>query len=440
RANPEPFAAGPGSTLEFVATFSGAQSQHVGFGAGNHVPPNEVYDTTPWAIFSTAGGGPLLARTNAGGAGSSDVVIPGNFIGAPHLYRIEWGAANVKYSIDGALVRTDAFTITDPMRPAVSDIFQGGGVVTVDWMRMTPYVASGTFESRVFDAGAAVTWAAMTWTATTPAGTSLGFQVRKGNTPIPDGTWTSYAPVASSGASVGGASRYIQYQAALATSSSAVTPSLEDVSITCSACAGGSTAIADLAVTRATGGGTSGRLPLVVTFTPPSRATSVQVYRAPFGGYPRYDDAGGALPATPSYPPAPPWTLTGITASGQQDDPGARDQWHYVAFWQDGCGTVSPVSNRPGGVLDYVLGDVSDGVTVCTGDDAVNTSDLSLLGAHYGQTLTGVEPYVCADVGPTTDASPNGRPLTDGVLEFEDLLMFALDYGRPRGPGPGARG
>src|SRR5262249_33572219 len=33
RANPEPFAAGPGSTLEFVATFSGAQSQHVGFGA-----------------------------------------------------------------------------------------------------------------------------------------------------------------------------------------------------------------------------------------------------------------------------------------------------------------------------------------------------------------------------------------------------------------------
>src|SRR5262249_25514985 len=153
RANPEPFAAGPGSTLEFVATFSGAQSQHVGFGAGNHVPPNEVYDTTPWAIFSTAGGGPLLARTNAGGAGSSDVVIPGNFIGAPHLYRIEWGAANVKYSIDGALVRTDAFAITDPMRPAVSDIFQGGGVVTVDWMRMTPYVASGTFESRVFDAG-----------------------------------------------------------------------------------------------------------------------------------------------------------------------------------------------------------------------------------------------------------------------------------------------
>src|SRR5262249_26863255 len=95
---------------------------------------------------------------------------------------------------------------------------------------------------------------------------------------------------------------------------------------------------------------------------------------------------------------------------------------------------VSPVSNRPGGVLDYVLGDVSDGVTVCTGDDAVNTSDLSLLGAHYGQTLTGVEPYVCADVGPTTDASPNGRPLTGGVLEVEALLMFALDYGGPGGP------
>ena len=434
RANPEPFAAGPGSSLEFVATFTGDQSQHVGFGAGNNVPPNEVYNTLPFAIFSTGGGGPVQARTWTG-SGTSDYAIPLNLLNAPHRYRIDWGASSVSYYVDGALVHTDAFAISGPMRPAASDIFAGGGAVTVDWMRMTPpYASSGTFTSRVFDAGSAVAWAAMSWTATTPAGTSLAFLVRKGDTPVPDGTWTAYTAVPSSGSSVGGSSRYIQYSVALATTDPTATPMLEDVSVTCSACSGAPTAIADLAVTRASTGGAEGRRPIVVSFTMPTGATSVKVYRAPFGGYPRYDDAGGSTPATPSYPPGAPWVLTGVTASGQQDDPGARDQWHYVAFWQSGCGTTSVASNRPAGVLDYILGDVSDGVTVCTGDNAVGTVDLTVLGAHYGATLTGSEPYACADVGPTTDLTTSGRPTTDGVLEFEDLLMFALDYGSGGGP------
>jgi hypothetical protein len=38
-------------------------------------------------------------------------------------------------------------------------------------------------------------------------------------------------------------------------------------------------------------------------------------------------------------------------------------------------------------------------------------------------------------VGPTTDFSTTGRPTTDGQLEFEDLLVFALDYGVTGGGG-----
>jgi hypothetical protein len=434
RASPEPFATGPGSTLEFVATCSGGSFQHVGFGACNHLPPNEIFNTLPFVIFSTAGGGAVEAHTYTG-SGTEDFVVPGEFRGAPHRYRIDWKLGSVDFWIDGVLVHTAAVAVPGPMRPAASDLFADGSVVTLDWMTLTPYVTSGTFASRVFDAGSSVTWAAMSWNALTPAGTSLAFQVRKGDTPVPDGTWTAYAPVASSGASVGGLSRYLQYSVAFATSDATVTPVLQDVTVSCSACSGGSTAIADLSVTRAASGGTAGRLPLTIAFTQPVGATSVKVYRAPFGGYPRYDDAGGSTPSTPSYPPGAAWTLTSVTASGQQDDPGARDQWHYVAFWQNSCGAYSAASNRPAGVLDYILGDVSDGATVCAGDNAVGTGDLSVLGAHYGVTLTGAEAYVCADVGPTTDASPNGRPTTDGLLEFEDLLIFALDYGSSGGGG-----
>jgi len=340
----------------------------------------------------------------------------------------------VDYYVDGALVHTSALTVAGPMRPAVSDLFADGSKVVVDWMRMTPYVSLGTFVSRVFDAGGAVSWGTLSWSATTPAGTSVALEVRRGNTPTPDGTWTAYASVATSGASVAGVSRYLQYRATLTSSDPAATPSLNDVTVTCSPCSGAGAAIADLVATRASTGGTAGRLPITITYSPPAGAAAVKLYRAPFGGYPRYDEACGTLPVTPSYPPGAPWALTPVTASGQSDDPGSRDQWHYVAFWQSACGVWSGVSNRPPGVLDYILGDVSDGTTECAGDNSVGTSDLSLLGAHYGVTLTGSETYACLDVGPTTDYSASGRPTTDGQLEFEDLLVFALDYGSSGGP------
>ena len=41
------------------------------------------------------------------------------------------------------------------MRPLASDRTNGGGNLVLDWMRMTPYAASGTFTSRVLDAGSA---------------------------------------------------------------------------------------------------------------------------------------------------------------------------------------------------------------------------------------------------------------------------------------------
>ena len=41
------------------------------------------------------------------------------------------------------------------MRPLASDLNAGGPDLAVDWLRMSPYPGSGTFDSRVFDAGQA---------------------------------------------------------------------------------------------------------------------------------------------------------------------------------------------------------------------------------------------------------------------------------------------
>lgn len=189
------------------------------------------------------------------------------------------------------------------------------------------------------------------------------------------------------------------------------------------------TALAGTQVT--TGNGPGGLTGITVSFTSPVGATAIEVYRAPFGNYPEYDDApgSGSVPVAPSYPPSGSWTLTSVTASGQVDHPPSRDFWYYVAFAKNACGDVSLVSDMTTGTLDYDLGDVSDGFTLGAGDNLVNTADLSTLGAHYGLTGAAVAAYNYLDVGPTTTGWVDGRPFTDDQIDFEDLVIFALNYG-----------
>jgi len=164
---------------------------------------------------------------------------------------------------------------------------------------------------------------------------------------------------------------------------------------------------------------------------------TVLIFRKGFGAYPEYDDGGGAAPATPAWPPAG-WTPVAAVpapATACNDEPDTRDFWYYIAFVRDACGSVGPASNRTGGTLSYHLGDVHDGGTDCQGDNLVSTPDVSFLGAHYGAVLahTG-DPLACLDVGPTTDRSVSARPLTDDRLQFEDLMVFAMNFGEVSAP------
>jgi hypothetical protein len=178
-------------------------------------------------------------------------------------------------------------------------------------------------------------------------------------------------------------------------------------------------------------------VPIVVSWT----ASEVQpghevvVYRKGLGSYPEYSDAGNIPPPTPLDPvqaEAQGWARTGIMAPGLTDDPGFRDAWYYVAFVVNPCNGASSASNRPMPCLSYFLGDVAPGA----GDNRVEIADIadvSVLGDHYGIHLVPGDPWNHLDVGPTSDRTPNGVPSTDNRVQFEDLMIFALNFGAGTG-------
>jgi hypothetical protein len=51
-----------------------------------------------------------------------------------------------------------------------------------------------------------------------------------------------------------------------------------------------------------------------------------------------------------------------------------------------------------------------------------------LLGTHYWKLLASPDPLSYLDVGPTSDFSVNGLPRTDNRIQFEDLMMFAINF------------
>jgi hypothetical protein len=115
------------------------------------------------------------------------------------------------------------------MKPAITDQTVGGGGVSVDWMRMSAYAASGVYTSPVYDATAAVVWQSASWVADVPTGTSVLVEVRTGTTPTPDATnWTTFQSI-SSGGSMTGTSQYAQYRVTLSTTVPNAAPAVKEV-------------------------------------------------------------------------------------------------------------------------------------------------------------------------------------------------------------------
>jgi hypothetical protein len=94
--------------------------------------------------------------------------------------------------------------------------------------------ASGSYEAPVHDSGTASRWGSLNWRADAPAGCSVRFRTRSGNSAKPDRTWSDWSePLADASGSriTSPNARYIQWKAELAGGTSGVTPVLDSVTL-----------------------------------------------------------------------------------------------------------------------------------------------------------------------------------------------------------------
>ncbi|PYR42224.1 MAG: hypothetical protein DMF93_06310, partial [Acidobacteria bacterium] len=214
---------GPSRVLDFTAKFTGDAFQHSGFGQ------TLANAGEPIALFSTNSGNTLMVRSGALVTGETQTDLGPGYLNAMHQFRIDWEATSIDFYIDGGLVAHHAVTVSDSMRPIAASEFQGlSGKVVVDYVRSSPYQTSGSFLSRVMDGGAVTNWSNMLWIA---IGDGITLQVRGGNTPTPDGSWTAFQSPNLNAITPVLKSRYVQYIATFASSSSNQTPELHDVQI-----------------------------------------------------------------------------------------------------------------------------------------------------------------------------------------------------------------
>jgi len=106
-----------------------------------------------------------------------------------------------------------------------------------------------------------------------------------------------------------------------------------------------------------------------------------------------------------------------------------RGVYYYALFARDGAGNHGPRPDTCVRATSYLLGDLPDlgGTMPADGRIAINP-EINRLALCFG-TVVGDPAYdPFCDVGPTDDTSGAGIPLTDAVIGFEDLMIFAVNF------------
>ncbi len=168
----------------------------------------------------------------------------------------------------------------------------------------------------------------------------------------------------------------------------------------------------------------------------PVEGTLIVRKRWAIGAYPEYDDVvpQNAYPAHP----ADGVVVAFVPGTGFQtyDDESfsdaVRNIYLYTAFARDEAGNYSAaVASAQDRSTSYWLGDV-DEVTSASGvyDGYVDYWDKIILSDSYNTTDGDAYYEPEMDIGPTDDWSRFGIPLTDSAIDFEDLMVVAMNYGR----------
>jgi hypothetical protein len=120
------------------------------------------------------------------------------------------------------------------------------------------------------------------------------------------------------------------------------------------------------------------------------------------------------------------------TGSGSTDAVSPRDIYYYQAFCYDRAGNYGLAASTACDLsTNYWLGDITSVMGEWGGyNGRVDDADINFLGGMYH--VTGAAwPWNQCDVGPTVhpNYSRVGLPKPDNFIGFEDLMVFAMNYG-----------
>jgi hypothetical protein len=192
--------AGGYGAVEYVATIGAAPFTNIGLAGDTNFGD-------PWFTFGVGGTtDQVYARTNAGIA----VGLGAGLLDIQHTYRLEWTPSTVHWLVDGVQVHVASIATASPLRPTISDYNAGGPALVVQSADLEHYATSGTFTSRVLDAGQVSSWGAVTLDADTPTGTTLtvGIRTRVNSTD----SWGGFVTVAPGDVPAVPDGREAQYQ------------------------------------------------------------------------------------------------------------------------------------------------------------------------------------------------------------------------------------
>ena len=196
---------------------------------------SSTYQLDQWAYFSTRGTGddpvPVIS-TSVRGSNSAIIDVPTSItLNEWHDFKVVWLPGSVEFYVDGVLV--DTRSSVDISLPQRFGYYKSGGSTSgllIDWVRITPYTGTaGDYESVVQDSGeAGSAWTELAALGTVPAGTSVAYETRTGESALPDGSWSAWAP-AVGGAVTSPPGRYAQFRADLASGDPMTSPVIDGI-------------------------------------------------------------------------------------------------------------------------------------------------------------------------------------------------------------------
>ena len=158
-----------------------------------------------------------------------------------HTFRINWGAVDTDFLVDGTSVntRTEQLPGGDTLgaRLLLYHLEPSPDFLTapmqVDWIRGGQYPATGQFQSCVYDATGVVNFSNMSWVADVPTGSGLTIETR---TSLDGTTWTGWTtPInAASGSSApltNLSGRYFQYRLNFSSANLIQSAELRDIQV-----------------------------------------------------------------------------------------------------------------------------------------------------------------------------------------------------------------